>query len=499
MVTEHGRRELERSSSWTSVRSGLTLFVVTWVVSTVLSLGVQINAMRLDALARAGDPASQIVVGLSSALYQVAFSVVALLVVVATVKLTRAPPSSRAVTPALVAAGSWVLVLVLNSLLAVSRGAPQTGAGIDPQQLTILLAAARAVGVFALLFALARLARATDQERPPPVIGAALVLAAIDTGFPLWRAVTSHEPGSWQSASVRGALLAVQMLLAVLLLDLAVRSRRGVREVIAEEEPEPEPEPQSEPESESEPGSGPGVEREERLPDREGPLAEALVAAFLAAVGIALLPLWDAVSTTSSLRALTDAVSGVAPAERPLAPLLYGGLATAVGLALVRLVRTAPYFARLLWLGATLVSVHYVFTTAMEVASSRSSLVDGFVVCESGLDIRGNVVEPGSRYPGPYDGPRTASGEPCVRAGERRDVHAETEPRGGLQDGLVQIGARFPEERKRVIWGSLIALAALGVSGWLVARAGRDAPLPAPMELERPPTTRPRRRKKKRR
>ena len=56
MVTARGRRELARTASWISVRSGLGWLIGVWVVLTLGSAGVQLQSMQLAAGVAAKDP-----------------------------------------------------------------------------------------------------------------------------------------------------------------------------------------------------------------------------------------------------------------------------------------------------------------------------------------------------------------------------------------------------------------------------------------------------------
>jgi hypothetical protein len=181
------------------------------------------------------------------------------------------------------------------------------------------------------------------------------------------------------------------------------------------------------------------------------------LAAALAAAAVALLPLWDATGQSDNrMRALGFAVGAVVG-----------------GYALFRLTQSAPYGARALFALMALASVAYAGLTASEIALRRSQEIDAWPVCETGLDVRGNLVP---NLPAPstgYDGPRLANGVPCTGAAERRDEHAERSPEGNIQDGLIQVGIRFSQDRARIFAGTLAAVLALIASGVIVARAAR--------------------------
>ena len=120
MVTEHATSELERGASWPAVRAGLTLLTVTWLVATVLGVAVQLAAMQLDPALRLREPGAVGMLAVSSLVYQLLYTFIAVSIVVSAVKLTRTPPATGVITPALVAAASYVLVLLVNAVLLVS-------------------------------------------------------------------------------------------------------------------------------------------------------------------------------------------------------------------------------------------------------------------------------------------------------------------------------------------------------------------------------------------
>ena len=70
MVTARGRRELARTASWISVRSGLGWLIGVWVVLTLGSAGVQLQSMQLAAGVAAKDPGALVVMTLVSVGFQ---------------------------------------------------------------------------------------------------------------------------------------------------------------------------------------------------------------------------------------------------------------------------------------------------------------------------------------------------------------------------------------------------------------------------------------------
>ena len=438
MVTARGRRELARTASWISVRSGLGWLIGVWVVLTLGSAGVQLQSMQLAAGVAAKDPGALVVMTLVSVGFQGFYTVSSVALVAALLRLTRVPPSTRAVTPALVAAGAFVVVGLASVALLLGAGGGGSES-ISTRELWVLAASARAVGLVALVLALARMAAALDARAPQSEVGAAFAFVVIDTAFPLHRLLASSVAA--QNETQRGILLVVQIALAALLIDLARRVRRAA----ASARPDPAVEVDEPPiEPESEPESAPPAPR----PAPAGAGSRNL-AASLVLVLVALFPCWDALSAATSVGALSDAVRGAPGTEAPTTALLF--VAGAVGAALIvrQLLASSPYGARGVFLLAALAALAYAVPRTYDVARYRSSLVDAWPVCETGLDHDGNLPIAADIYRGVYDGPRLAAGEPCTRAAERRDQHEEMAPRGDFGDGIVQIGSRFPDDRRR--------------------------------------------------
>lgn len=465
MVTARGRRELARTASWSSVRSGLSWLIGAWLVLTLGSVGVQLQNMQLAPGIAAKDPGALIVMTVVSAGYQLFYVLVSVALVVALVRLTRVPPSSRAVTPAVVATFSFVLVGLASLVLLLGMGSRSSEA-ISERELWLLAAVARTAGLLALGLALTRMAAALRVRLPPAAVGATFAFVLIDTAFPLHRLLTSATGP--QPVSLRTGLLVIQIALAALLIDLARRVRRAAASAPHEpalpsepEAPEPEllaPEPDSAPEA---PGS---VRRN--------------LAALLVFVMVALFPTWDALIASTSVGALSAALRGATGTEAPTSALLFGAGALGAALIVRQLMASSPYGARAVFVLAALAALAYAVPRTYEQARHRSSLVDAWPVCETGVDHDGNLPSADDIYRGDYDGPRLPGGEPCTRAAERRDQHEALAPRGEFSDGIVQIGSRFPDDRRRVLWGWLaLSLIAAG-AGVLVFRAAgvRDEP-----------------------
>jgi hypothetical protein len=181
-----------------------------------------------------------------------------------------------------------------------------------------------------------------------------------------------------------------------------------------------------------------------------------LVSLLMAGV-VAVLPIWDAFSQPDlRVRSVAFCIAAVV-----------------FGFSLWRTSQSAPYGARAVFALMALISIAYAAVTASEIAVLRSHEIDSWPVCETGLDVRGNIVPHWQVRETGYDGPRLESGIPCTRAAERRDEHAELEPGGNVQDGLVQIGIRFRTDRFRIFAGTFAIVVAMIVSGVLVARAAR--------------------------
>ena len=189
MVTARGRRELARTASWSSVRSGLSWLIGAWLVLTLGSVGVQLQNMQLAPGIAAKDPGALIVMTVVSAGYQLFYVLVSVALVVALVRLTRVPPSSRAVTPAVVATFSFVLVGLASLVLLLGMGSRSSEA-ISERELWLLAAVARTAGLLALGLALTRMAATLRVRLPPAAVGATFAFVLIDTAFPLHRLLT---------------------------------------------------------------------------------------------------------------------------------------------------------------------------------------------------------------------------------------------------------------------------------------------------------------------
>ncbi|MBI3204937.1 MAG: hypothetical protein HYZ29_25595 [Myxococcales bacterium] len=467
MVTARGRRELERTASWSAVRSGLSWLIGAWLVLTFASVGVQLQNMQIAPAIAAKDPAALVVMTIVSAGYQLFYVLVSLVLVVALARVTRVPPSTRAVTPAVVAMFSFVLVGLASSVLLLGMGARSSEA-ISTRELWVLAAVARAAGLFALGLTLTRMAAALGARLPPAEVGASFAFVLIDTAFPLHRLLTSATGP--QPTALRTALLAVQIALALLLVDLARRVRSAAAGAPVESAPPAEleaPEPEvSEPDHRPPRATGAGT-------------GSRNAAALLVFAMIALFPAWDALLTSTSVGALSAAVRGATGTQAPTVALWFAAGALGTALILRQLMASSPYGARAVFLLAALAVLAYAVPRTYEQARYRSSLVDAWPVCETGLDHDGNLPSADDVYRGVYDGPRLPEGEPCTRVAERRDQHEALAPRGDFSDGIVQIASRFPDDRRRVLWGwgalSLIAVAA----GLLVFRAAGPPDEPA--------------------
>lgn len=491
MVTPRGQRELERTASWVSVRSGLAWLIGTWVVLTLGGVGVQLQAMRLAPALAVRDPGAMVVMAMVSMGYQAFYALVALAMVVALVRLTRVPPATRAVTPALVATASFALVCVLGFalLFGVSGGSSE---GISAKQLWVLVAAARAAGLTALFLALTRMARFLGAAAPGVEVGLAFAFVAIDTGVPLYRLLTSAAGA--QPASQRTLLLVVQIVLAALFVDLARRVRRAARASASEEGAAPPPAAQAEEgaeEREEEEAEDETAERVKAPPPEPAPppARSRNLAALLVLVMVALFPAWDALFAATSVGALSDAVRGAPGTEAPTTALGFSAGALLAAVLVRQLMASSPYGARGVFLLALLGVAAYAVPRTYEIALWRSHQIDAWPICETGLDADGNLPSLESIYRGPYDGPRLPSGEPCTQAAERRDQHGAFAPRGEFSDGIVQIGTRFPDDRKRVLWAALVWVIASGwaaVLVWRAAEAGRAPPARADDEADEP-------------
>jgi hypothetical protein len=274
-------------------------------------------------------------------------------------------------------------------------------------------------------------------------------------------------------------MLLMQMVLAVLLVDLARRVRRASTAVAREEPALPEPEPP--------PADGAEHDHGDSEPLLGAPAPERLAAAgasrTLAGLAVLLtlaaLPVWDALSERGSAAALASALIGAAGTELPTSALAFTLGGVGAGLVVRQLMLTAPYGARAAFAISFIASLAYAVPRTYEAAVWRSHQVDAWPVCETGVDVDGNLPSVESIYRGEYDGPRLPSAEPCTLAAERRDQHGELSPRGDFTDGMVQIGSRFPDDRRRHLWGTLgwAVVGALGAA-WVLRAANTPASAP---------------------
>jgi len=474
MVTPRGQRELERTASWVAVRRGLGWLIGMWVVLTLAGVGVQLQSMRLAPLLALKDPGALVLMAMVSVGYQGFYALASLALAAALLRLTRVPPATGAVTPALVATVCFVLVTLLGfALLFGATGG--SSEGISQKELWVLVAAARAGGLVALVLALTRMASALGARVPQAFAGACFAFVAIDVGFPLYRLLSGATDA--QAPTQRTALLVVQILLAVLLIELARRVRRASAQLARDEVAAPPPDPAAKEEAKDVPGPAARPAAEPR------PVSEAsrVLAPVLLFVLVAIFPAWDALGAASSVGALSDAVRGAVGTQPPTTALLFAAGGVGAALLLRQLMGSSPYGARGVFALVVLVVAGYAVPRTYEVALWRSHQVDAWPVCETGVDVDGNLPTVESVYRGAYDGSRLTSGEPCIQAAERRDEHAARAPRGDFSDGIVQIGTRFPDDRKRVLWGTLAWLVLAGLCAVLVWRAA-DAQRPAVSE-----------------
>lgn len=188
------------------------------------------------------------------------------------------------------------------------------------------------------------------------------------------------------------------------------------------------------------------------------------MAAVTLAVSLVMLPLWDVVEAYNGLVALVGTgLSRHSSAPFPVRILLLpiGGVVAAV-LAHDQSISGSNVVLKVACLGV----LGYAAMTAWSTAHTRSHAIDSWNLCErpgeSALGFDTYVSTTSS--PARFDGPSLANGDPCVHEHEQRDVHVRESPDGSLLDGLAQIWNRFPKDRRRIVYGSALAFALLGVS-----------------------------------
>jgi hypothetical protein len=441
---------------WRSVRGGLTLFALAWALLTAIAGSSR--AWSIAAAERAVGEDAELAAALTFLLfglaYQAIYSLLAVLLGVGAVRITRAPAASGAVTPALVGAvGFGALALCVLTLLSAAitpDDERQLGEGAI-SGFWIAAIALRTLAVAAIAVALVRLARHLAAPLSRTLVGTMFGLLAIDAAAAFHGLLVASPP-----SAARWALIAIQLALGVALVAATLRVRRAVRPR-ADKEARREKTP-SEPPAETElPLAPPRRDAAPREPEISP--AARLFAALSTAVGVGALPLWDALDPRTRFE-----IDGPSP-------MLSFGIALAGAFAAL-LVHQAlahdAYRARLIVVAAGAVGIGYAAMTLYVTALQRSKLVDQFPICESGEPPADAMTRP---LMSPVEGPRLDSGPPCTLAAERRADHVEKHPQGSFQDGVAQIGRRFVLDRRRLLGGGTAALLALLLAGLLVFRA----------------------------
>ena len=448
---------------WRSVRGGLTLLAVTWTLLTLLSVATRLWSLRAAGVVSPDEQrALALVFALFGLGYQIAYGVLAGVLAAAAVRLTRAPEDSGAVGPALVAAVCFGgLMLSVLTLVSATLTPPEerqlSETAISGFWIAALVLRTLALG--ALVLALTRLARRLQAPLAAAMVGALFGTLALDTVAAALGLLGKRESGGV-------VLIALQLVFAALLVIVAWRLRKNVRPLAVEEAELEEKAPSEEPNADAaEELDAEPIPKSDPEPDISP--AGRVGATILLAIGVGLLPIWDALDPRARLE--LDGQSpmlsmGVGLSGVFLAWILYGTLGS------------HAYRARLVVAAAALVGIGYGAMTLHVNAIERSRLVDRFPVCESGESPRGHgLLRP---MLSPVDGPRLPSGVPCTAAAERRLEHLEDHPTGSFQDGIVQITKRFPGDRPRALWGSAACLLALLLSGVLVWRSAVEPQVP---------------------
>jgi hypothetical protein len=485
---------------WRSVRGGTGMLAGTFSLLTLIAVGSRIWSMSAATPAGSDSFVEQAATFLLYGLaYQALYCVLAALLGVAAVRITRAPTKSGAVTPALIGAVCFgALALVVLMLLKASTTPEQERQLSETAVSGFWIAAVvlRTLAVGALTYALIRLARHLELRLDGAIAGGLFALLVVDAAAAVQgllsppSAETRGSPGRW-------ALLLVQLAFAVLFVVVALRVRRALtplceEEALDERETGTARREQADAEDDGEaaepaPVVPPPVEPEISPAARFG-------AAALAGLAAGALPLWDALDPRMRLELDGPSLS------------LSVGLAVCavlVGLVLFQTLGSDAYRARAVLFGAAVIGIGYAAMTLYTIAVQRSELTDRLPVCESGEPPGAGLTRP---LLSAIEGPRLENGAPCTRAGERRIYHLEEHPNGSFQDGLVQIGRRFVSDRPRAFGGSAAVLLALVLSGVIIFRAAPEprsqepsSQEPSSPESDDPPSDAAKRRKASRR
>ncbi len=461
-MSRRGRRELVKTSSWRSVRRGLRLLVIVWVLLTLAGVLVQVLTADLSMRVRLGDRQAAANLALWSFGHQAAYTLFAIALVVVGVRITRAPPESKAIPPALTAAVAFGLVVILNVVVGISQHAPEGARATSDEALRswlTLLTAARGIGVVGLLLAAQRLCAAVEKPRGFWLSRVAIGLAVLDGVVPIYR-LLAHDSASVADTRpwlYRGFVLGLQLAVAFFVIDTAVQAYREAPDSEAEpvdedddeerDDDDDEEQDEEEPEAEVEPPVEEKEEEEEpEDPDEEEPTPqsprERLVGAVALVMGIGLLPLWDALRRGG----FGDALSGAAGTTFPVETVVYLAGSVLAALVVHRSMSRSPYGARVVFGISAAIALLYLGRTGWHTAVSRSHQVDGWAVCETMAGPDGEIVEPNPSFdPTAYDGPRLPSGQPCSALIEERADHRAEHPEGSFRDGLVQNLAVFPQ------------------------------------------------------
>lgn len=448
----------DRGASWSAAAGGLRRSA--WVLGlvTLASVALQLYTtwvglqLRLEP-ERAAEWTRQL--GAGGLSYRLFYSLAMVVLAAALLAVSRVPSSTRAVTPALLAAVAFGAASVFNVL---SLGHAGDGSA-DPA--LFVLIAARSVGLVALLVAVLLIADALRCGVRGARRGALIGLGLVDLVVPASRLFVREHSDTW---TTRLLLVSLQLAFAALLVRaLLLASRAAASQGTGERT-----EPASEPAPASEPVPAPAVEpapqpaRSPAALGRSLPVGRRLSASLGVLLGVGLLPAWEIATDARYERAELGRLYGL-DAPSPEGAWILGALLLAaplLALWLWRALAESPHGARLACAVAILLGAGHAVWAVRDAALHRAHQVRAWPVCAADAGEVSATID-GVR------GPHATDGTPCVRLVERQ---VQKESPVSVQEGIVQISARFPTDRWTLGVGSLSVLLSLGVAAFVSFR-----------------------------